>query len=433
MEGFMYGQQMKQQDLQAKKTEQEMQVIEMQKQKLAEERQFKMGQAEAFKTGGYSKAIKHAAESGDTDGAMAMQKLSQDIDNSVIQNNNLKTQGGILDDTRLQTINERRAKMAMLLVKVPPEERQKLLDTPEYAKEFPDMRQPDPDRIKAIIYKGAPNDYVYRKQEKAYEAQSQVLKLHEDRQAALEGKVGADSQVIADIDAELSKTRQEAVKAEAEALEAKAKVGKTEYDKEKTIRDDYITKSQTFLAKQTTFTETQSLLQQIKKDPKNAIHHHQLVVKYFKMIEPGSAVFQGEFETVESARGASQEMKMLFEKTKSGGFLSEDQIKNIESSISAGYKGSQQDQEFRTGLYKDMAKRQGLKEDSAVPSLINSAASPEGPEAAVQSTLKNQTFQALKTNGYDPNKAMAMWKQRYPKMTEEQLMQKYLDSQGAAK
>lgn len=105
-----------------------------------------------------------------------------------------------------------------------------------------------------------------------------------------------------------------------------------------------------------------------------------LIFNYMKMLDPGSAVKEGEFATAQNATGVGEQIRNQFNKLQNGERLNPEQRVSFRSQAAKIYKGYKSDETKIRTAYTTEAKRSGL--DPA--SIFLSAPQDEEPKAPAQ-------------------------------------------------
>lgn len=105
-----------------------------------------------------------------------------------------------------------------------------------------------------------------------------------------------------------------------------------------------------------------------------------LIFNYMKMLDPGSAVREGEFANAQNAAGVPDQIRNQWNKLMSGERLNPEQRKSFKSQAANIYKDYKKEGDRLRAAYTSLAKRDGL--DPAA--IIISAPEEEQPQAAPQ-------------------------------------------------
>lgn len=120
--------------------------------------------------------------------------------------------------------------------------------------------------------------------------------------------------------------------------------------------------------------------QRLNASQNNAAGDLALIFNYMKLLDPGSAVKETEFANAQNAAGVEERVRNIYNKVKSGEFLSDNQRKEFRGQAAELFKPYKEKGDKLRARYTNEAKRIGL-EPSAI---FLSAPEEERPQAAPQ-------------------------------------------------
>jgi len=218
-----------------------------------------------------------------------------------------------------------------------------------------------------------------------------------------QSQLGAVASNIGAAIPQVVKTRLDIDKAENERLDQLAKLEKIKSEPGKLLRED----EKEFRTMYSTspivkdFNSSQTNINKVIEGAAadNAAGDHAVIFGYLKILDPNSTVREGEFLTVEQSRGLTDNVKALFEKTRTGNRLTPEQRREFTDGAINGFQTQQASLDAYREQIGDIAKKKGIDQENI---FIDSDLRPrkitdkEGKEVIAPKGTKLTTFTSEK-------------------------------------
>lgn len=143
-----------------------------------------------------------------------------------------------------------------------------------------------------------------------------------------------------------------------------SKAANTSVDNEKALRGEYLKGSQDFMSVRDSYSRIQAAAQEHTGASDLA-----MVYSYMKMLDPGSAVREGEFANAENAGGVPSQIISLYNKVIGGGRLPEFMRQQFVQQATRQYQAAMERQKNYTGTYTGLSKSYGFDPSHITPDL----------------------------------------------------------------
>jgi hypothetical protein len=140
---------------------------------------------------------------------------------------------------------------------------------------------------------------------------------------------------------------------------------------ENKLRDDYLKQAAPYI----TIRDSKNRLDNIERTGAGDVA---LLFQFMKILDPGSTVREGEFETAGSVAGVPGQIEALRQKVIGGGRLSEDARKQIISQSNKIYQAAANQHDKLQTQFAGIAKRSGLNPDNVTINLLPAGAAAAG-------------------------------------------------------
>lgn len=143
-----------------------------------------------------------------------------------------------------------------------------------------------------------------------------------------------------------------------------SKAANTSVDNEKALRGEYLKGSQDFMSVRDSYSRIQAAAQEHTGASDLA-----MVYSYMKMLDPGSAVREGEFANAENAGGVPSQIVSLYNKVIGGGRLPEFMRQQFVQQATRQYQAAMERQKNYTNTYTGLSKNYGFDPAHITPDL----------------------------------------------------------------
>jgi hypothetical protein len=183
-----------------------------------------------------------------------------------------------------------------------------------------------------------------------------------------QSQLGAVASNIGAAIPQVVKTRLDIDKAETERLDQLSKLEKLRGEPGKLIRED----EKEFRTMYSTspivkdFNSSQTNINKVIEGAAadNPAGDHAVIFGYLKILDPNSTVREGEFLTVEQSRGLSDNVKALFEKTRTGNRLTPEQRREFTEGAINGFQTQQASLDTYREQIGDIVKKKGIDQEN---------------------------------------------------------------------
>lgn len=117
-----------------------------------------------------------------------------------------------------------------------------------------------------------------------------------------------------------------------------------------------------------------------------------LVFSFMKTLDPGSTVREGEFANAQNAGGVPEKIINIYNKARSGQFLTDEQRKDFINTAKRNLEGLQKEAQKTARSYQKTAKDRGIPEYLVVP---ENALSPQTPEGQTPQEVQLPRFNSI--------------------------------------